>query len=183
MIPFFISTYDGKNNSNFYLSDYRNVDELIISVLKSLMIRKYNGYNVYMHNMAKFDIIFLFKYLLKLGLVHPVIHNNRIISIKFNYGQNNKYQLNFRDSLLLLLNSLNKLCDSFSVVNPKIIFPIFFANENNLNYIGEIPNIKYFKDIDLKTYKNYISNFNGLWNFRKESIKYCNLDCISLYQI
>jgi len=183
LIPFFISTYDGKNNSNFYLSDYRNVDELIISVLKSLMIRKYNGYNVYMHNMAKFDIIFLFKYLLKLGLVHPVIHNNRIISIKFNYGQNNKYQLNFRDSLLLLLNSLNKLCDSFSVVNPKIIFPIFFANENNLNYIGEIPNIKYFKDIDLKTYKNYISNFNGLWNFRKESIKYCNLDCISLYQI
>jgi hypothetical protein len=99
---------------------------------------------------------------LKLGLVHPVIHNNRIISIDFIFGPNNKYQVKFRDSLLLLLNSLDKLCKSFTVENPKIMFPIFFANENNLNYIGEIPDIKYFKNIDLKSYKNYISKFIGL---------------------
>jgi hypothetical protein len=91
-----------------------------------------------------------------------VIHNNRIISIDFYYGPKNKYQVKFRDSLLLLLNSLDKLCESFTVENPKIMFPILFTNENNLNYIGEVPNIKYFKNIDLKSYKNYISNFNGL---------------------
>jgi len=183
LTPYCISIYDGKNINNFYLSDYKNVDNMILSALKSILIRKYNGFNIYMHNMAKFDIIFLFKYLLKLGLVHPVIHNNRIISIDFNYGPDNKYQVKFRDSLLLLLHSLHKLSKSFSVENPKIMFPIFFANENNLNYIGEVPNIKYFKDIDLKSYNNYISNFNGLWNLRNETIKYCNLDCISLYQI
>jgi hypothetical protein len=162
LTPYCISIYDGKNINNFYLSDYKNVDNMILSALKSILIRKYNGFNIYMHNMAKFDIIFLFKYLLKLGLVHPVIHNNRIISIDFNYGPDNKYQVKFRDSLLLLLHSLHKLSKSFSVENPKIMFPIFFANENNLNYIGEVPNIKYFKDIDLKSYNNYISNFNGL---------------------
>ena len=181
LTPYCISIYDGKNIENFYLSDYSNIDNMIFSALKSIMIRKYNGYNIYMHNMSKFDIIFLFKYLLKLGSVSPIIHNNRIISIDFNFGPDNKYQLKFRDSLLL--NSLAKLCKSFSVENHKIIFPIFFANENNLNYTGEIPDIKYFKDIDLKTYKNYVLNNNGLWNFRNESIKYCNLDCISLYQM
>jgi hypothetical protein len=136
LIPFCVSIYDGKNINNFYLTDYKNVDELIFTALNSIMIRKYNGYNIYMHNMAKFDIIFLFKYLLKLGLVHPVIHNNRIISIEFNYGKNNEYQIKFRDSLLLLLNSLSKLSKSFKVENGKSIFPYTFVNENNLNYVG-----------------------------------------------
>jgi len=59
------------------------------------MIRKYNGYNVYIHNLAKFDIIFLFKYLVKLGNVKPIIHNGRIISINFNFGKDYKYSLHF----------------------------------------------------------------------------------------
>jgi hypothetical protein len=58
LTPYCISIYDGKKISNFYLTNYKNIDDLIISALKSIMIRKYNGYNVYMHNMGKFDIIF-----------------------------------------------------------------------------------------------------------------------------
>ena len=181
LTPYCISIYDGKNIKNYYLSDYSNVDIMIFSALKSIMIRKYNRFNIYMHNMAKFDIIFLFKYLLKLGLVNPVIHNNRIISIDFNYGPNNKYQIKFRDSLLLLLNSLDKLCKSFSVENPKSIFPHLFVNENNLDYIGEVPHLEYF--IDFPKNNKYQTNFNSNWNLKEEAIKYCNLDCISLYQI
>jgi DNA polymerase type B, organellar and viral len=184
LTPFCISIFDGKNISNFYLSDYKNVGELIITALESIMIRKYNGYNVYMHNMAKFDIIFLFKYLLKLGLVKPVIHNNKIILIDFKFGPNNKYNLKFKDSLLLLLNSLNKLCKSFKVNNSKTIFPIFFVNENNLNYIGNVPGIKHFKSISEKDYASYKTKFaNNNWNLRNEVVKYCNLDCISLHQV
>jgi len=180
LTPFCVSIYDGKKISNFYLTNYKNVDELIITALKSIMIRKYNGYNVYMHNMAKFDIIFLFKYFLKLGLVKPIIHNNRIILIDFKFE---KYNLKFKDSLLLLVNSLSKLSKSFNVHNPKSVFPIFFVNENNLNYIGEVPDFKNFKNIKLEDYNNYKSKFNNNWNLRNECIKYCNLDCISLYQI
>jgi len=161
LIVYCVSIYDGKTKSYFYLSDFKNVNELIITALKSIMIRKYNGYNVYMHNMAKFDIIFLLKYLVELGTVHPKIHNGRIINIDFNFGKANKYQLQFRDSYLLLLSSLSKLCKSFSVVNTKIVFPIFFVNEDNLNYIGQVPNIKHFKNISEKDYATYKSNFNN----------------------
>jgi hypothetical protein len=161
LIPFCISIYDGNIKSNFYLSDFKNHEELIISALKSIMIRKYNNYNVYMHNMAKFDIIFLFKYLAKLGVLHPIIHNDRIISIEFNYGKDNEYRIKFKDSYLLLLNSLYKLCNSFSVENRKSIFPHLFVNENNLNYIGEVPDYKYFDDISVDDYNKYKSNFNN----------------------
>ena len=128
---------------------------MILSSLKSIMNRKYNGYNVYIHNMAKFDIIFLFKYLAKLGDLNPVIHNDRIISIDLNYGENNEYQIKFRDSYLLLLNSLDKLCKSFKVEIGKSIFPIFFVNENNLNYEGKVPDIKYFNKLNDTKYNGY----------------------------
>ena len=183
LTPYCISIYDGKNISNFFLTNFKNVHDLIFTALKSIITRKYNGYNIYMHNMHKFEIIFLFKYLLKLGVVHPIIHNNRIISIDFNFGIENKYQIKFKDSLLLLLNSLGKLCKSFKVENPKSIFPIFFVNENNLDYIGEVPDIKYFKNINLNDYNKYKSDFGNNWSLKNEAIKYCNLDSISLYEI
>jgi hypothetical protein len=161
LIVYCISIYDGKNISSYFLSDFNNSEELIITALNSILIRKYNGYNVYIHNLAKFDIIFLLKYLVKLGSVNPVIHNDRIISINFNYGKNNEYQIQFRDSYLLLLNPLAKLCKSFNVENPKSIFPYFFVNENNLNYIGEVPDIKYFNKLKLKDYNEYKGLFNN----------------------
>jgi hypothetical protein len=161
LIPFCISIYDGNIINNFYLTDYNNSKELITTALKSIMIRKYNGYNVYIHNMAKFDIIFLFKYLAGLGSLNPIIHNDRIISIDFNFGDDNKYQIKFRDSYLLLLSSLNKLCKSFFVENRKSVFPHFFVNENNLNYFGEVPNKKYFVDITQNDFINYKSEFKN----------------------
>jgi len=183
LIPYCISIFDGKIKTNFYVSDYKNVEDMILSSLKSIMNRKYNGYNVYIHNMAKFDIIFLFKYLAKLGDLNPVIHNDRIISIDLNYGENNEYQIKFRDSYLLLLNSLDKLCKSFKVEIGKSIFPIFFVNENNLNYEGKVPDIKYFNKLNDTKYNDYKAQWNNNWNLRNEAIKYCNIDCISLYQV
>jgi hypothetical protein len=122
LVPFCISIFDGKMKTHFYLTDYNNLDEMILDSLNSILIRKYNGYNVYMHNMAKFDIIFLFKYLLKLGTVNPKIHNDRLIFIEFNYGKNNEYQIKFKDSLLLLLRSLDTLSKAFNVENKKLCF-------------------------------------------------------------
>jgi hypothetical protein len=134
---------------------------MILDCLKSIFIRKYNGYNIYIHNMAKFDIIFLLKYLVKIVHVQPVIHNGRIISLSINYGKNNEYQIHFKDSYLLLLASLAKLTKGFGVETLKSIFPHLFVNKDNLNYIGEVPNIKYFGKIDKKDYNNYKNNFNN----------------------
>jgi DNA polymerase type B, organellar and viral len=183
LIVYCISIFDGKSKNSFFLNDFKNPEELIITALKSIMIRKYNKTNVYIHNMGKFDIIFLLKYLVKLGKIKPIIHNDRFISIKFNYGKNNEYQIEFRDSLLILLQSLAKLCKSFKVENSKSIFPYLFVNENNLDYIGQVPDFKYFDKISKNEYNEYKSNFNNNWNLKNETKKYCELDCISLYQV
>nr|QGP74778.1 hypothetical protein [Russula griseocarnosa] len=184
LIPYVISIYDGKTANSFFYLDYKNVDDLVMSALKSIMIKKYNNYNIYIHNLAKFDIIFLLKYLIKLGSINPIIHNNKIISIDLNFGDNNKYQLHFKDSYLILLASLKKLSEYFSVNTPKSVFPIFFVNENNLNYKGNVPDIKYFGNkITQEEYDNYSKNFNSNWNLKIEAIKYCEIDCISLYQL
>jgi hypothetical protein len=132
---------------------------MILDCLNSVMSRKYNGYKVYVHNLAKFDIIFLLKYLVKVGNLQPVIHNDRIISLTVKYGKNNKYQIQFKDSYLILLASLSKLSSAFQVENEKSVFPHFFVNENNLNYVGEIPELKFFKNISEKDYQSYKSNF------------------------
>jgi hypothetical protein len=161
LLVYCISIFDGINTKTFFLNDYKNHEDLIITALKAIMIRKYNRTNVYIHNLAKFDIIFLLKYLVKLGSVQPIIHNQRIICINFNFGKNGEYQLQFRDSYLILLNSLMKLCKSFRVENSKSLFPHSFVNENNLNYIGEVPDFKYFNKITLAEYNKYKANFNN----------------------
>lgn len=78
-----------------------------------------------MHNMAKFDIIFLLKYLVKIVDVQPVIHNGRIISLMINFGKNLEYKIQFKDSYLLLLNSLYKLTKGFGVDTLKSVFPFY----------------------------------------------------------
>jgi hypothetical protein len=134
---------------------------MILDCLKSIFIRKYNGYNIYIHNMAKFDIIFLLKYLVKIVFVQPVIHNGRIISLSINYGKDLEYRIQFKDSYLILLNSLSKLCKAFSVSNPKTLFPHLFVNKNNLDYIGQVPDFKYFIKISKLEYQEYKSIFNS----------------------
>jgi hypothetical protein len=183
LTPYLICFYDGKNFFSFYLSDYESVEQMMIDCLNSILIRKYNYYKVYAHNMAKFDIIFLFKYLVKLGKIKPIIHNGKFISVSIVYGDNEQYQIEFKDSILLLLYSLKALCNSFKIDDAKSIFPHLFVNENNLNYKGDVPTIENFIEISNNDYQNYKSKFNKNWNLKSEAIKYCNLDCISLYQV
>ena len=182
LTPYLICFYDGENFFSFYLSDYNSVEEMMLDCLKSILKRKYKGYSVYAHNLGKFDIIFLFKYLLKLGTIHPVIHNGKIIFLKINYGENGKYKIIFKDSLLLLLTSLKSLCKSFKLEDSKSIFPHLFVNNNNLEYKGDVPNFNTFINISKQEYQDYKSNYTK-WTLKNEAIKYCKIDCISLYQI
>jgi hypothetical protein len=154
LTPYLICFYDGKNFFSFYLSDYNSVEEMMLECLKSILKRKYKGYTIYAHNLAKFDIIFLLKYLLKLGSIKPIIHNGKIISLRVNYGENNEYRIEFKDSLLLLLASLDSLCKSFKIEESKTIFPHLFVNENNLNYNGEVPKIDDFLSDIVKKFPN-----------------------------
>src|SRR6266850_1353322 len=65
-----------------------------------------------------------------------------------------------KNSYLILLASLDKLTKGFIVETLKSIFPFLFVNEDNLDYIGEVPEFKYFyNNIKLSEYNNYISKF------------------------
>ena len=67
--------------------------------------------------------------------------------------------MDFRDSYLMLPSSLSSLCKAFNNTNFKDIFPFEFVNKTELNYIGEVPNIKYFNNISLTDYDNYVERF------------------------
>jgi len=145
------------------------------------MIKKYDNHRIYIHNLANFDAIFLLKILAKIGFCKPLIHNDRIISIQLIFGDHVIY---FRDSQQILIGSLAKLGKSFKVETIKSLFPYFFVNESNLDYIGSVPNMNFFDNILKSEYLEYCNNFkDNLWNMKEETIKYCNIDYISLYQV
>lgn len=183
LTPYLISFYDGVQSYSFYLSDFDSIDSMMEACFKKLFLRKYNKFSVYIHNLTKFDIIFILKYLIKHVSVNPLIHNGRIIQLEISYGPENQYKINMKDSYLILLSSLEKLGINFGVQKQKSIFPHKFVNENNLNYIGEVPSINNFFKISESDYNNYLKLFSNLWNLKLEAIKYCEIDCISLYQI
>lgn len=58
LIPYLISFYDGDKTYSFWLGDYENHEMMIMDCFKSIFIRKYNGFKIYIHNMANFDVIF-----------------------------------------------------------------------------------------------------------------------------
>jgi len=192
-IPYLICWYDGIK-SNYYNLDNISLNKeelnkqilnMIKNVINDLSQRKYKNYRIYLHNFANFDSTFLLKYFPQLGFCSPMIHNGKLISLTFTPGKSitegKPYNLIFRDSYLLLPSSLRNLGKSFNVSNTKSFFPYLF---NKIEYTGEVPDISYFPGISQEDYLNYKNSFEkSKWDFKKEAIKYCMLDCISLYQV
>lgn len=196
--PYCVSIYDGKVKASFYLTDFKNISEMLTAAVTYLMVRKYKGYRVYMHNFSNFDSIFLINTLQKLTThtLEPSRRNGKLVNLEFRFG---KYLLYFRDSYLILPSSLRKLAIAFKVVK-KGFFPHGFLNDGNvgLDYVGKVPSIKYFSNINitmnysewLEGVKNirecwsYINSFKDKdWNLREEAIKYCENDVITLHQV
>ena len=183
IIPYCISIYDEEHKISFYLSYYKDSNEMLTNAIKFLMVPKYHKYKIYIHNFSYFDGVFLLRILSNLSpKIRPIIREGRLIDIRMTYL--NKYHIYFRDSLLLLPSSLKKLAINFNVEN-KSLFPYEFVNNPNihLDYIGEVPEMKYFNNIAEEEYLNYINHFNNNWSLKNETIYYCEQDCRTLYQI
>jgi hypothetical protein len=162
LTPYLISFYDGVQSYSFYLSEYNSIESMMEACFKKLFVRKYNNFSVYIHNLTKFDIYFLLKYLVNYVQVDPLIHNGRIIQLNISFGPDLQYKMTLKDSYLILLSSLEKLGTNLGVQNKKSIFPHKFVNINNLNYIGQIPGIENFFKISENDYNNYLKSFNSL---------------------
>jgi hypothetical protein len=85
-----------------------------------------------------------------------VIHHEKIISVQTSFKG---YVFHFRDSQQLLISSLSKLGKSFNVDIQKSIFPYDFVNENNLDYIGGVPDLKFFDNLNQEDYNIYNNDF------------------------
>lgn len=185
-IPYCISFFDGIKTFSFYLEDYKDSQDMLTNCIYSLLKRKYNGYKVYVHNLSNFDGIFLMKILSNIDnfTLNPIIRDGKLINLNISHNIK-KYRIDFRDSLLMLPLSLNKLSKAFNLdENSKSIFPYLFVNNPDikLNYEGSVPNIELFNNISNKDYIEYKNKYK-LWNLKTETIKYCELDCKALWLI
>ena len=181
--PYCVGVYGENLCKSFYLSDYKNQEELLKDSVNSLLSEEYNGYKIYIHNLSNFDGIFLMKILFGLGKVSPIINEGRIVSIDLEVALENKnIKITFRDSYQILTSSLESLAKSFNLEN-KGLFPYDYVTPDNLDYVGSVPSISFFKEISIDEYEKYCDKFNGIWSLRDETIKYCLLDCEILYKV
>jgi hypothetical protein len=194
--PYCISIYDGENLKTFYITDYKNDEELLIKTsIKFLLREKYNKFKVYLHNFSHFDSAFFINALSDLSDydLKPLIRDDDIINFKYEFGKG--YYITFRDSLLLLPTKLSLLAKSFGFED-KGIFPYLFVNNKNIkmDYIGKFPRFHFFNWLQVyntseyNEYKNKYFEYKKLfknkkWNLREETIKYCENDVIILYKI
>lgn len=183
-----VSFFDGKITKSFHISNYKDVGGLVNDLLSTLFTRKYNDKIIYIHNSSEFDLIFLLKYIVSFKniKVDPIVKDGKFINLDVRFGPKHIYSINFRDSMLLLSASLSDLGTAFKVNSVKDIFPHSFVNAGNLNYIGDVPAYSYFDQskVTLSEYQDYVKRFNkGQWDLRAEAVKYCELDCKSLYEV
>lgn len=178
-----------KNTVNtFYIDEDLNSDNVIIKCLDAMLIDKYNRYTFYVHNFGRFDVVFILKVIITTNELNPnkyayniIFRDDVILSIEISSKINNKnYTIKLVDSYTLLQSSLSKLCETFDTEVKKSVFPYDFVNKYNLFYVGNKPDIKYYNDIDIKSYKEV---HNSNWSLKDETIKYLENDLISLFNV
>lgn len=182
-----ISFFDGNITRSYYLPDFDDFNHLISNLFKDLLSPKYSGRTVYIHNSSHFDLVFLLGPLSTFAKISSksIIKDNQFINLKVLFGAGHKFNLSFRDSMLLLPIALKDLALAFGVNTLKDIFPHKFVNKNTLNYMGTVPTLEYFdiKNVTNEDYIKYCERFNTNWSLKNEAIKYCEKDCISLFEV
>ncbi|RYE17513.1 MAG: hypothetical protein EOP45_15650, partial [Sphingobacteriaceae bacterium] len=133
------------------------------------------------HNAQRYDSHFILRYMYandfiwKLNEQSLIINGSKIMRIRTG-------RYSFIDSLNFFNVGLAKLPKLFSLDNNcKGYYPHGFNTPENLNYVGKIPDIKYFWPDNLKTedrvklleWHTEQVNENVIFNNREELLKYC----------
>lgn len=186
-IPYACGFFDGKNKILYYLTDFSNHTEMIRKCLKDMLAPKYHNFTIYAHNLGNFDSTFIYKILEKDFKISKIIaKDSGLISFNVSHKVDKKnIKVRFSDSICLLPASLSALGKSFGVETIKDIFPYDFVNATNLNYVGKLPELKYYelKDGMVFKYQLMVDQYNNDWSMREETLKYLSKDLISLHQI
>jgi hypothetical protein len=154
-------------------------------------ITSYNrGNNIcYAHNAAGYDTRLLFEQAknMESETKNPLMRGCKFL--KFNLGT-----VQFHDTLLHLQGSLRNLAKEYCthVQLEKGYFPHLFNSLEHYNYIGPIPEKKYFEipltaknEQEVQSFNTWYAEWEGRtdWNFQTELEKYCINDVLVLSEI
>lgn len=171
-------------------------DNCVTELLEYVL--RYNKSNCYLfaHNGAGFDAKFLLEAVIKTNLkFNPIMRGSSILqlSVRTSQGQAGN-NVTFLDSMLHLPGSLASLLSGFFDDNDPVMalskdhFPHLFNTVENQNYVGRIPDLKYFSPETIKLgegskkfekviqLKEWHAAQSGVWDFQKELVKYCDSD-------
>jgi len=175
---------------SYFISDYKSQEDMFLYAINSLIKPSNNNAIIYIHNLARFDGVFLLKWLSKLTdfTINPIIKDGLIYEIQLIWTSpsGKKITLYFRDSYLLLPRSLRDLALAFGV-SLKGWFPFDFLNNlgvDGLLYEGLVPDISYYGNITELEYQNILLAYKDKpWSLRKSIIEHCENDCRVLWEI
>jgi hypothetical protein len=169
IIPFCICSII---NNNFINEYYEENTDIIIKYLLILFNITHKKSIVYIHNID-FDGCIIIESLSKQKEIKfdVLIRDTSIYSIKM---WKNYKEIVFKCSYKLVPKSLNSIAKVFKI-GKKMTFPHLFSNKENLFYLGDLPNAKYFYNYEDR---NDIICENGLFNFKEYALKYCTNDVI-----
>jgi hypothetical protein len=155
-----------------------------------LFTMSYNGgNNIFLaHNGSGYDTRLLFtgcKLLEQPVAMCPIMRGGKFMQLTLG-----KHTI-FRDSLLHVRGSLKALAKDFcDGTMAKGYFPHLFNSVENYDYVGPLPDKKYFdlsfmvrSEKDLQEFNDWYDSFEGEWNFMVELKKYCHNDVDVLKKI
>ena len=172
------------SDTQMFIIDDKNIhnsNDLIKVMFERLFKNNVNGYTLYVHNLGRFDGIFLIKELAKLDYkISALWNDNAVLKIKV-LDKESKQSVTILDSYNLLPQKLKKLLEKFNCKVQKGVFPHLFVNRYNLSYIGEKPEFKFYSysNISEEEYKN----LNNDWNLKEECFKYLMSDVEGLLEV
>lgn len=145
------------------------------------------GNNVVLaHNFSGYDGRFIYEELARKNVtrIEPNFDGTKLIDLKIRVAKN-RYMY-FRDTLKYLSGSLKNLAREYRTEEnlSKGYFPHLFNRVENYDYIGRIPDKKYFDlpftiktEKELEEFNEWYDNQLGVeWNFSNELRKYCIQD-------
>jgi hypothetical protein len=163
------------NDKKFYnYVDLLSKEDLFFSFLNNILINSENEdkkFSFFIHNLS-FDGTFIIKSLTENNVKFEIfISENSIYFISFYYMEN---FFEFKCSFKLLPFSLKEYSSFFKDKFKIKTFPHLFSTEENINFIGNFPEEKYFNSkkeyLDLKE-ENELKN--RIFSFKDEILDYC----------
>lgn len=168
---------------NFAVTQYYDGSERIFEgygalddFCRFLFSEKHRGYTLIAHNMKGFDGQFILHWLLEQGQTPEVIPNGtKLMSIV-----SKPFNIRIIDSFNFLPMALSSLPKTFGIEElKKGFFPHLFNREENQNYIGDLPDAKFFnpdfmKEADRKHFFEwYMERKKYIFDFKQEMLEYC----------